>query len=51
VPPCVRYEMAFLLIKDVVGCESRVQEGLKSRENLSTASGDPSHGKTVAKHD
>jgi hypothetical protein len=29
----------------------KVQEGLKSRENLSMASGDPSHEKTVAKHD
>jgi hypothetical protein len=29
----------------------KVQEGLESRENLSIASGDPSHGKTVAKHD
>jgi hypothetical protein len=29
----------------------KVQEGLESRGNLSTASGDPSHGKIVAKHD
>jgi hypothetical protein len=29
----------------------KVQEELESRENLSTASGDPSHMKTVAKHD
>jgi hypothetical protein len=29
----------------------KVQEGLESRGNLSTRNGDPSHGKTVAKHD
>jgi hypothetical protein len=29
----------------------KVQEGLKSQGNLSTASGDPRSGKTVAKHD
>jgi hypothetical protein len=29
----------------------KVQEGLESRGNLSTASGDLSHGKTIAKHD
>jgi hypothetical protein len=29
----------------------KVQEGIESRGNLSTASGDPSYGKTVAKHD
>jgi hypothetical protein len=29
----------------------KVQEGLKSRGNHSTASGDPRSGKIVAKHD
>jgi hypothetical protein len=29
----------------------KVQEGLESRGNLSTASRDPRSGKTVAKHD
>jgi hypothetical protein len=66
VPPLVRYGIACLLIRNVVGCEScsvvwrkdaghdlihKVQEGLESRGNLSTASGDPGLGKTVAKHD
>jgi hypothetical protein len=65
VPLHVRYGMTYLLIRDA-GCEScstvwgkgtehdrihKVQEGLESRGNLSTASGDPSYGKTIAKHD
>jgi hypothetical protein len=29
----------------------KVQDGVESRGNLSTASGDPSHGRTIAKHD
>jgi hypothetical protein len=29
----------------------KVQEGLESRGNLSTASGDPRSWKTIAKHD
>jgi hypothetical protein len=29
----------------------KVQEGLESRGNLGTASGDPRSGKTVTKHD
>jgi hypothetical protein len=29
----------------------KVQEGLESQGNLSTASGDPRSGKTIAKHD
>jgi hypothetical protein len=29
----------------------KMQEGLESRGNLSTASGDPRSGKTIAKHD
>jgi hypothetical protein len=28
----------------------KVQERLESQGNLSTVSGDPSHGKTIAKH-
>jgi hypothetical protein len=65
VPPRVCYGTNCLLIRDVVGwvllgdvgkdigCDLilKLQEGLESRENLSTASGDPRSRKTVAKHD